>query len=493
VEKNSLKSLETSETNMATRSPFIKTFIDSLKPSDKDYIVWATDPRGLGIRVSAAGTKTFLVQYRLASGQQRRLKIGRNDSITAEQAKKAAREALGLVAGGVDPGDKTRAIRASMTLRELWVEYYQACRDGLVIGRKKQPKTLSTITINESRARRHLLPLGGYKKIASLTVSEVVAMRDAIATGKTAVDEKTRSRGRARVTGGKSTASASIKLLGAMLTYAIQRSYIKDNVAHKVTKFADNQRSIFIVPEDYVRIGAAIREARGDGSINATALDQLEYIVLTGDRRGEAQSLTLKSIDLDRQCRILEHTKTGISVRPIGAAACTLLRNVDAGNQYFFPSRVGGEGFFIGLPKIWRVLAATVGLPPALSLHGLRHGFAGWAAELGYAEPTIKALLGHSRTGVTQGYIVRPDRSLIKAANDVSCNIARMLAGDARWPDELVDGSVEISLAPALRLKLIVLAATNNQSLADQIAALLETLMADSTSEAPCDQLDDHK
>lgn len=475
------------------RVPFTKTLIDGLGPSSKEYIVWASDPRGLGVRVTVGGTKTFLVQYRLPSGQQRRLKLGRTDSITAEQAKKAAREALGQVAGGNDPGDRKRAIRDSLTLSELWDLYYKACKDGLVAGRKKQPKTASTIIINESRARRHLLPLAGHKKIIDLTAADVVAMRDAIATGKTAVDEKTRSRGRARVTGGRATASASIKLLGAMLTYAIQHAYLEKNVAHQVTKFADNKRMIFITPEEYGRLGSAIRDARADGTINDTALDQLEYILLTGDRKGEAQSLEVRSIDLDRQCRVYQQTKTGISVRPIGAAACRLLRSVEGGKQHFFPSTHGDASFFVGLPKIWKWVSALAGLPPTLTLHGLRHGFAGWAAELGYSEPTIKALLGHARSGVTQGYIVRPDRALVNAANDVSGHIARMMSGDARWPDELVDSSVEISLVPELRVKLTSLATLNNQSLADQITALLSTVMTDISLATACSAKDTDK
>jgi len=455
------------------RSPFTKTFIDGLASSGKEYIVWASDPRNLGVRVAQSGTKTFIVQYRLPSGQQRRLKLGRADSITTEQAKKAAREALGQVAGGVDPGDKKRAIRASLTVRALWDEYFQDSKNGLVMGRKKQPKTASTIAINESRARRHLLPLLGNKKIIDLTASEVLAARDAIASGKTAVDEKTRSRGRARVTGGKATASATIKLLGAMLTYAIAHDYLENNVAHRVTTFADNQRKIFITPEEYGRLGEAIRQARAAGSINATALDQLEYIVLTGDRRGEAQSLAIGSVDIERQCRVLVKTKTGISVRPIGAVACSHLRSVNGGEQYFFPSARGKVPYFIGLPKIWRRVSALAGLPPTLTLHGLRHGFAGWAAELGYTEPTIKALLGHRRAGVTQGYIIRPDRALMRAANDVAGHIARMMTGDTRWPDEVIDGQVEISLDPELRLRLVNIAGINKRSISEEIVAML--------------------
>jgi len=329
-----------------------------------------------------------------------------------------------------------------------------------------------------------LLPLVGHKKIIDLTASDVLAARDAIATGKTAVDEKTRSRGRARVTGGTATASATIKLLGAMLSYAIAHDYLEDNVARRVTTFADNQREIFVAPDEYSRIGTIIRQARAANSINATALDLLVYITLTGDRRGEAQSLETVAVDIERQCRVLERTKTGMSVRPIGAAACNHLRSVNGGEQHFFPSTRGTTAYFVGLPKIWKRVSALAGLPPTLTLHGLRHAFAGWAAELGYTEPTIKALLGHRRAGVTQNYIVRPDRALIKAANDVAGHIARMMAGDTRWPDEVIDGMVEVILEPGLRLRLVNSGCTNNRSLAEEIGAVLNAWLEGETLKA---------
>ena len=61
--------------------------------------------------------------------------------------------------------------------------------------------------------------------------------------------------------------------------------------------------------------------------------------------------------------------------------------------------------------------------------HGLRHGFASVADDLGFTEPTIAALLGHSRRGVTRGYITKLDAALIAAADRVSERIAEMMAG----------------------------------------------------------------
>ena len=50
-----------------------------------------------------------------------------------------------------------------------------------------------------------------------------------------------------------------------------------------------------------------------------------------------------------------------------------------------------------------------------------------------------------------------------------------MLAGDTRWPDEVIDETVEITLEPELRLKLANRAGVNNGSSTEEIIALLST------------------
>ncbi len=85
-------------------------FLASLKPDEgkKDRLVFDTECRGLGVRATAAGTKTFLVQWTdPATLTKRREPLGVWGSITIDQAREAARARLGDVAKGIDP----RAVR----------------------------------------------------------------------------------------------------------------------------------------------------------------------------------------------------------------------------------------------------------------------------------------------------------------------------------------------------------------------------------------------
>ena len=63
-------------------------------------------------------------------------------------------------------------------------------------------------------------------------------------------------------------------------------------------------------------------------------------------------------------------------------------------------------------------------------LHTLRHSFATTANALGCSEPTIAAMLGHSRGTMTSRYVHVVDATLLAAADRVSDAIARALAGE---------------------------------------------------------------
>ena len=66
---------------------------------------------------------------------------------------------------------------------------------------------------------------------------------------------------------------------------------------------------------------------------------------------------------------------------------------------------------------------------PGLTSHGLRHSFSSTAEDIGFSIPTIKALIGHSRAGVTERYIHKIDTALVSAANRIAQHIDWAMTG----------------------------------------------------------------
>ena len=64
-----------------------------------------------------------------------------------------------------------------------------------------------------------------------------------------------------------------------------------------------------------------------------------------------------------------------------------------------------------------------------ITVHGLRHWYAGAAAETNFSELTIAGLLGHSVRGETARYTTTPDLALKVAANEISQKLTEALEG----------------------------------------------------------------
>jgi integrase len=77
------------------------------------------------------------------------------------------------------------------------------------------------------------------------------------------------------------------------------------------------------------------------------------------------------------------------------------------------------------------------GIADDVTPHVLRHSFASLAADLGYAEITIAALVGHKGATVTSRYVHSADAVLLAAADAVADETARRM-GEAQATGQVV-------------------------------------------------------
>jgi integrase len=259
----------------------------------------------------------------------------------------------------------------------------------------------------------------------------------AVAEGETAARIKTKKRGLARVRGGKGTASRTVGLLGAIFTYAQRHRLRVDNPVHGVMRFADRRRERRVSDDEYAALGAALHRGEAQG-IWPAAIAAARFLALTGWRSGEALTLKWSDIDFARRTARLADTKTGLSVRPLSRLACDVLRGLPkiATAELVFPS-TRGDGRMLGFPKLWARIAKLGELPADITPLVLRHSFASVAADLGYSEPTIAALVGHKGHTITSRYVHSADRVLLAAADAVANRIAELM-GETKAAAEVV-------------------------------------------------------
>jgi hypothetical protein len=69
-----------------------KRLVEAALPSDKDYELRDAEVHGFLCKVTPAGNRIFMVQYRTLCGIRRKPKIGLFGELTVEQARDIAKE-----------------------------------------------------------------------------------------------------------------------------------------------------------------------------------------------------------------------------------------------------------------------------------------------------------------------------------------------------------------------------------------------------------------
>ena len=411
------------------RKKITKSAVDSAKAGERVSFIWDTDLKGFGLKITPAGNKIYVAQYRTGGrgSPTRRYTIGKHGTLTPEQARKTAQGILGNVANGKDPQALKAAEREAITVSELCDVYLaEGCAT----------KKATTLATDKGRISRHIKPLLGRKRAKDLTSNDIKRFIADVARGKTAVDEKTGPRGRARVTGGKGTANRTLGLLGGILAFAIAEGVRSDNPTHGVKRYPERRGERFLSPEELARLGETLAKAeiaaqelagleaqradmnstkeradlrkriaeKSKEAESQTAISALRLLILSGCRKSEILSLKWREVDFAAGCLRLSDSKTGQKIVMLGAPPLLLLANLprQEGSPYVHPA-MKGDGHFIGLPKAWGRIRKRAGLE-GVRLHDLRHSFASVGVGAGMGLQMVGKLLGHSNPTTTARY-----------------------------------------------------------------------------------------
>ncbi|MGV1791681.1 tyrosine-type recombinase/integrase [Rhizobium sp. A37_96] len=411
-----------------------KRVVDGAKPKDKRYHVWDCDLPGFALRVEPTGVKTYVIKYRANGGgrsaTQHWFMIGRHGPLTAEQARKLAKAKLSSVVTGADPMTELQAKRREMTMNAL-VDLYE--KEGCVIQRgKRQGEAMKprTKAYTIARLRHHVVPLLGNRRAPDINAGDIERFVADVTAGKTARDDKIGPRKRIIVRGGAGAARKVVRDLSAVFSFALRNEIVARNPCENAAiRKTDNQRTRYLTLEEITRLGAALDELEMEG-VNRKAVNIARLWVLTGCRRDEIAGLKWSEVNLSEGLLELDESKTGKSIRPLGAAAVALLGSLprEENKHFVFPAE-RGDGYFQGTKSVWfKALkkAQLSGITP----HTLRHTIGSTAISSGEALALTGAILGHSNPRSTAIYAHVQNDPSRRAANRVTKKIADALAGN---------------------------------------------------------------
>src|SRR4051812_28121988 len=364
------------------RQRITKRVADSAAPVAKDAFVWDTDVPGFGLKITPAGRRTFILQYRLGgrSGSTKRLTLGQYGVITAEEARGAAKKLLGIVARGEDPatrrlGDMELGITVGDALERFFRDHVRARRK------------VRTVEEYVRTARLHLIPRLGKRPLASITRADIAGLHQDLR------DKPYQ-------------ANRTVALLSKFFNWTEQHGLRPEgsNPCRQIEKYREIGRERFLSSAELMRLGASILDNRETGRLTPWMAGALRLLLLTGARLNEILTLRWSYFDEPSGTLRLPDSKTGAKVIHLAAPALEVLRQIpkSAGNPHVICGERQGA-HLVNLQKPWRRVRAAAGLDD-VRVHDLRHTFASVAARQNLSLATIGALLGHSQAQTTARY-----------------------------------------------------------------------------------------
>lgn len=378
-----------------------KTLINrTVCPGDQRAVIIYDDAvRGLCIHVTKTSRSFYL--YRKANGRPLRFKIGTFPELSVDTARQVAMKHLGQIVQGVDPRDERRAIRASITLQELWERWEQ---------HSKPRHTLKTRRSDKSRFETCFGDWKG-RKLTSIREHDVREKHAALAEKR-----------------GATTANRAVQLLRRMYNFA---RITPNPAANKsVSFFRERARDRFLQPEELPRFFAALEQEP-----NETLRDFFYVSLLTGARRSNVESMRWDEINLQGGTWTIPGTKTKngdpLAVHLVDEAkkilerrqADAIRRRLDGDTRYgewVFPSkRVDAKTPHLSEPKGGWVRILKAAKIKDLRVHDLRRTLGSWQAVMGTSLPIIGKSLGHLNQATTAIYArlhLDPVRASVNAA-----------------------------------------------------------------------------
>lgn len=359
-----------------TTTRLTKTLIDLAVPGSQ---LWDCEVPGFGLRVTPAGAKSFVFQFRSRANEQGRIVIGRYPSTTVEKARKVAREHRVAVDQGGNPSRDRHGVRHAATLRDL-ADYY--CQEyGPDRGLKAQ-------TIKDARGLldRFAMPRFGLRKVSDLKPSDIRSIHNDARKGSS-----------------RYQANRLRAVLSRMFTLAIQKEWRSDNPCRGVEKFPEDQRWDYLSEDQVADLLRACDQHHDQHAANAVRL-----LLFTGARLREVLKAEWSQFNLDTGMWIKpsHHTKTKIVHRlHLAAVTVQLLRSMQArgpDSQFLFPGRDGSKPRS-DLKRPWEQILKAAGIGH-FRRHDLRRTTASFMISTGSDLMTVGKALGQTQASTTQRY-----------------------------------------------------------------------------------------
>lgn len=390
-----------------------KSAVDAAQPQAQAIELRDTLVPGFLCKITPAGRKVFMLQYRTNAGERRKPALGLFGELTVEQARSLAQEWLAQVRRGGDPAADKAEARQAPTVEEL-------CKKFMEDYSKKRNKP-STRVGYQGVIDRCIIPLLGCKKVHDVKRPDVAGLMEKLSYKQT-------------------EANKAFSILRKMFNMAEVWGYRPDgtNPCRHVPMFPAGKSTHLISDDDMGKLFRQLDKIEVEGLENYVIPLAIRLQFEFAARRSEIVTLEWEWVDLENRRVVWPDSKTGGMSKPMSEEAYRLLSTAprQEGNPYVLPSPrhpaqhlTTGE-YYGGWCRVLKAAGAT-----HVGTHGIRHRSATDIANSGIPVKVGMALTAHKTVVMFMRYVHTEDDPVREAAELVA-NRRKAITGAKQPPAE---------------------------------------------------------
>ena len=263
-----------------------KRAVDAAVATGADAYIWDDELSGFGLKVTPAGRKVYLIQYRVGgrTGRTRRVTIGRHGVLTPEQARTEAKRLLGTVAAGRDPAEEKRA----------------------VTDRPKLGPVLDQFLADHVDTKRKASTAREYRRITGLYIEKTLRRKKIAEIEQSDIEDL-----RISMKDKPYQANRTLAVLSKFFNWCEHQNFRPQhtNPCRHIERYPEEGRERYLKPAELARLGEALAAAEANESQFVIAAIRL--LVLTGARLSEILTLRWEDVQFDEACLPLPDSKSG--------------------------------------------------------------------------------------------------------------------------------------------------------------------------------------
>ena len=369
---------------MTASDRLTKKLIDGLSYEAEEGmkdIRWDADMPGFGVRIYPSGKKSFVLSYR-SKGKKHLFTVGQYGKVTLEQARDIAKKRFGEIADDKNP---LLTRKASKKKHEWTVK--RAFNDFLNKYAKERNKHWKE---SQRIFEKDVLPSYGSYPIDEITKDNIIRILDKVKGRDAGV-----------------MANRTLAHIRKFFNWCVERNLIPFSPAYKVAAPAQNPtRNRVLTDTELKEIWQATLELKYPFGPLA------RFLILTGQRRGEAASMRWQDYDEEKKLWIIprEFTKSDREHQvPLSDMAIEVLKSAKKLGDYVFTS--AGERPFENfsrdkedLDDLLKASRTKSKQPkmPAWRIHDFRRTAASGMARLKVQPHVVEKILNHT-SGIISG------------------------------------------------------------------------------------------